>query len=248
MDKPIEYPVCFVHMLRTGGTSLSRMVRDVLGDQCIHRTHQAELIRDILIADRSRNRLWIGGHFLAKQWRRFVGTHQLVTFLRHPATRIKSYYRLILDSPQHGQHERVRKMTFREFVLDNKETNGMIQRLLGRKVVGFDRAAVDEAMLVLKQFAYVGIFEEFYSDVKDLFSKVGLTPPSVVTYANWTDPSRHPETESMASFEIEEVNASDVVLWSSVRYQGEGCKRYAGNDRPEETAALDEKTARIRGS
>jgi hypothetical protein len=108
----------FLHLPKTGGTSLRKMLQRRLGRASMLEIYSWHAEQDLLGADRSvveAHRL-VAGHFRVDAWLPFEDL-PLITMLREPVDRVASHYRYGRSWDQARFHDESCAMSLREFAL-----------------------------------------------------------------------------------------------------------------------------------
>jgi hypothetical protein len=163
-----DFEIAFVHIIKTGGTSITDALTTSFGNRA--RTAPMlpgfrELFLKIPSAD--RNGIQNPGHAPAKILRQYAGPSawdacQTVTSVRNPWDLIYSLYRFIGAHPKHPQFEIVKDLTFDQF----------IEFEFGRRVFSqWDWISENNELLV----KHVLRFESLANDYRQLAQCLGIS-------------------------------------------------------------------------
>lgn len=197
----------FFHMPRTGGTTLSRIIRRYIPDhrRWDHdRYNGGPMAIDEVPGDVLPTIDAALGHIYAPDHRRFSRPHTCVTVLRNPVDRVLSHYAFVYDFPG---FEWVRGLSVSEFVCRAEGGNNFQTALLSRQ------RNLGEAIHLLKTFTLVGTTERFNATADALADLMGW-PRAELPHLN-SRPGRLTRSD-LSSAElalIEQRNSLDMELW-----------------------------------
>jgi Galactose-3-O-sulfotransferase len=217
-------PLIFVHVPRTGGTTLTRLLRQRFDSE---ETFVASLPRTVSAAEefaalpaaaRGRVRLLLIGHDEFSEDEAWPQNAVFITLLRDPVRRVISTYRFIHDHPADPLHEPVVAggMSLREFVtsdLARSINNWQVRCLAGvSKSEDWGPEVVARAKENIERtFTLVGLNERFSETVALLSAMFGLKR---LHYAP-LNVSRAPAAVGPDDVEvIRELNALDCELYA----------------------------------
>ena len=181
--------LCYLHFPKTAGTALATYLVPKRGDRLsIAQWQDGET--DLSAYD------WVHGHIFYDQVQNgYMHRPYLMTMLRNPIERLYSLYRFLGRKPELDLHDRVKDMTFREFVEARIGSNVYMNQLTGSVVYGDDNVPTIEfegtpearmrlARQRLANFDYVGITESFGYSMLLLSHDLGFEPAWAISTAN----------------------------------------------------------------
>ncbi|GEM_PF-276701 len=209
--------VIFLHLMKTAGTTLDRIIRRQYGESKVVRFFPKKLDENISgfkalsEAERSNVKV-IMGHFHFGLHQRLPGEYTYITVLRNPVDRIISEYYYILTHPEHKFHERMTSnyRTLTDFVksgmyhsLDNAQT----KYISARKDLEYG-SYVPEALETAREnlqnhFAVAGLTEKFDETLILLKRIFGWRTPY---YLRENVTMNRPKKGSLAEEELQVIN------------------------------------------
>ena len=249
---PTSAPIYFVHIPRTGGTTLKELIsRQFPADRCLlagSRRRFAEVMDALSDADK-RRLLFVSAHWDTSVTRLLGRAPQFVTMLREPAERLRSHWEIIRRMPEHRLHAEVMAgMSFLTW-LDHAAGGALERDRMTRQIAGVmdgDAATapqgeglVELACERLEEFRFFGIREAYEDSLRLL----------AATF-DWPDFGEAPrlnaaEGRVLAPAEREaarERNPLDVAFYRHARRAFHG--RLAGIETPAPAAAPTSEPAR----
>lgn len=229
--------IAFLHIPRTGGTTLHHYLRAAIGlegffnfdGDCPHLWPRSIAIRGIDDERRMVSRTGredvsemqiISGHF-SYGLHDYLPAASYLTMLRHPLKRVASRYCYILNTPDDPDHEALWRggFTLRDYVLHygmKGTDNGMVRQLTGnmaRPLGGVTTKDLARAKSILVNgMCAVGITELFSRSVEIIFSRLGLSPPTPSERKNATG-GVPPDDLALAESHIMARNKLDLDLY-----------------------------------
>ncbi len=215
-----ERPLLFLHIPKTGGTTLRKHLEHVLGRHAVLRVYGGAAAHAFATGP------------LPEPPVRAVFTHERIayllshpeaprgTMLRHPVDRMLSQYRSARTWPEHPLHEPASQMTPVEFARarltdDNAEGQTWV---LSQTEVGEDRAGrpmdvlLREARANLDAMSFVGLAERFDESLALLSLDLGL-PPSPYARRNTSIDRAGDQLSDRERDAIAEVQPADMELY-----------------------------------
>ncbi len=177
-----ERKIIFVHIQRTGGTSLKKAYRSICRSNLVNGTN-------IVIRERSR-----AAHWPIHKVMEFVKTRSYdgnfsdwfkFTYVRHPLSWMQSQYRFILANRQHPQHSQISSLdNLEEFILwyldKRNEMRGPICQL--------DFLVLPDGGIGVDQIFRL---EEFEAGLDSLSERIGCALPFEHKNASPGSPTQH---------------------------------------------------------
>lgn len=203
----------FVHVPRTGGTTLQRVISDRYPPDRIlsfdDPARAEEAIAALSPAARDEVEAVVG-HVHYGIHRHFDQPARYLTMLRNPATRIASHFRYARSNPRHYLHVEVVE---RGYDLVRYARGELSDELRDGQVRMFSAdASLEEAKRVLaEEFDVVGLTERFDESLLLMQDALGWTTPYYAR-ENRGPTSGEPLTEEALS-EIEAANPLDLALY-----------------------------------
>jgi hypothetical protein len=175
-----EQTVIFLHIGKTGGTTLRKILHRNIGPSEIllvrnpsrtparlRREETLDLFAAIPEADRARPRL-IEGHTIFGLHRFVPRPSTYITLLRHPVALAVSQYNWVRSDPTHWLHQQARAMTIDEYVdsgISLEIDNGQTRAISGDTTTAYGDCS-RETLEIAKQniedhFSVVGLIERF---------------------------------------------------------------------------------------
>jgi hypothetical protein len=200
LRKAGERCIVFMHLPKSGGTTLTRVLRWKYGSQLLvlereTQTTRMEEIAEAVPLSRRRSARVVAGHV-------HHGIHEFIprecayiTLLREPVARVTSYFKFIMSEPRHWLHEQmVLSDTALEDLLETSPPafacNEQTRFISGRGSDGraprseyphLDRDALEDAKRNLERFLVVGVQEEFDETFILIRRALGWRLPMYVT-------------------------------------------------------------------
>ena len=202
----------FLHLLKTGGTSLFRLLRQQYREEVtFHYSQKPEKTLDYFdkLPQEKRDQLkFLHGHLHFGFHKRLRQPSRYITMLRKPVNRVVSQYYFLHQNPNRYLPEKERCKTLREYLelswleLDNDQT----RRIAGDVSHSFKFGEctsdlLDIAKRNLSQCLMVGITERFDESLIVLKHALGMEN---ILYSRFNENFRRPR--------LEEIDASSIEL------------------------------------
>ena len=233
----------FLHMPKTGGTTLNSIIRNMYDHERLYATPEViiehygrdwkqappkerwQFARDTFASlpesekkdiDAVFGHLWFGWHKATERSCRYV------TFLRHPVHRFVSYYNYMRNLDNHPVAEKIQtlNMDFEDFLkereLSNLPSNQQIKFLTG----DFDptlhtlKRAVEN---VKNHFLFVGLTEYFDADLLHLAKLAGWSTPYYTRQNTSRKKITASDLEPAVVHKIMQMNSLDMALYEHVK-------------------------------
>jgi len=214
--------VLFVHVPKTGGTTLHSILSGQLNGIFVESMEHAESSIGSLGESEFAQLELVGGHVP-------YGLHEFVqrpvkyvTMLRDPVRRVVSHYWFVRNDPSHYLYRAVidGDLSLRQYAeggcrLSAEIENGQVWMFSARarRLECADRESLEEAKAVLRdRFAVVGTTERFDESVVAMQRVLGLRPPVYVRQN--TGPAPRGPLDSETRTAIEARNILDTELYT----------------------------------
>jgi hypothetical protein len=191
-DVGAQRPLCFLHIAKTGGTSLSNALGRVYPDdrRFIDGGH---LTVDYL--DRVEGALsgpcFIAGHPGPGVISRLAGKADIITLLRRPDRQAVSHYLHILADPDHPLHHAASRQSFPAFFRENPNLIIFQAISLGEAlstpdapVDPLNRSGVDTLLHFLESLSFVGAIDRAEECCEQLSALLSADPPLRIACLN----------------------------------------------------------------
>ncbi len=188
----------FDHLPKTGGTAVTKWLRDSLGSGCVTSGHLWGRNRDLIQQFGGRFSV-ISAHAHFRPGDGFDPRYRYVTLLREPIDRTLSWLYFTIENPGHetAAHERIAPAVLRFVESEGREVD---ERLLddisnvyckhfAEVLEGDGRLSegrVADSLTALQSYSVAGIYEEMPAFVGELGALVGLPPPAALPHAHVT--------------------------------------------------------------
>jgi hypothetical protein len=217
-------PIVFIHIPKTGGTTVYAMIRDVHKCSDLHKLHpgRESLEKYAALPEERKNQLKvIYGHSDMRVQKLLPPSARYVTLLREPAARVISHYYYVRGEASNPLHELALQSSLSDWVERcgmEEMDNGQVRRLAGAMDAPFGTCSaemLETAKRNVKEvFAVVGLMERFdhsYALMSQVFGwPIRYYPPQNVT----ADKPELREVSPEAIRVIERRNQFDMELYA----------------------------------
>lgn len=231
--RPTTVPTVFLHMPRTGGTTLNTIFKRVYAAGPLFQaglngsTHIDACARFVALPPEQRAAFaYVTGHLERAVLTSIPGRPFIFTFLRDPVTRLPSLYAYVKRTPDHHMHPWLvhTNASLEHFVARcpwDEVQNGMTRRLAGVfQARTNERIDLLRAVATIKRYvAFVGLQEDFDTSLRCLGRLLGL-PESDLHYVRQNvnpDPAALEAPDTNAIDAIRFYNALDCALYDFCR-------------------------------
>ncbi|MEO9459483.1 MAG: sulfotransferase family 2 domain-containing protein [Sulfitobacter sp.] len=214
----------FLHLPKTGGRSLVEVINANIPRAKIFPYVEWNKIVDNI--SKQKDYYHFRGHLFYEIGNIINRPVKYITMMRNPIDRIVSQYRFICRTPDHKRYNKVKDMSFREFISEKGNHRCYIRFLtyVPRQTGSLPysdemipqknrRSAVELAKERLDGFEFVGITEKF-SESLDVFSgRFGWPKPGILPRNNASPDYDRIELTSSDIRLIQEYSADDIEIY-----------------------------------
>ena len=230
LDRPVAEDqrgtvLLFLHIPRTGGSTLLRLLDRQYGGEAVLKAHDA-VSADVvarLHAERPARTRVIAGHFYYGVHSRLAASCRYMTFLRDPVERVVSHYHFVRSRPGHYLHAAAATMSLPEYVEScgaAEPNNDQTRLLAGEEMLPSDGTASDAMLPIAKQnldsHAAVGLTDAFDASIVVMQRVFGWGRPFYVL-ENRSDRKRGDRLPPDVGDLIRIRNALDLELYEHAR-------------------------------
>ncbi len=191
-DVGAQRPLCFLHIAKTGGTSLSNALGRVYPDDRRF-SDGGNITVDYL--DRVEGALsgpcFIAGHPGPGVVPRLAGKADIITMLRRPDRQAVSHYLHILTEPGNPFHHSARRQPFSAFIRENPHliicqaaSLGVALSTHDAPVDPLNRNGLDTLLRFLESLTFVGAIDRAEECCAQLSARFAIDPPLRLAYRN----------------------------------------------------------------
>lgn len=213
--------IVFFHIPKTAGSSFNRMLRENYGDalySCdLNGSHHAGRERFQAMPEEERLRFHcITGHLMPEFLAHVPKPYTLLTFLRHPVSRVVSLYNYFMTVDQSPLRDSLRAsgVGLRDYVTSGPEDetrNGMVRRLTGTLYrptsLSGDELLRRAKDTLRKYFRFVGLQENFDASCRAVQKLCGLTKVVSCT----VNPSRGRKPSDLKPATVQAIRRANVL-------------------------------------
>lgn len=218
----------FIHLPRTGGTSISNSLIMQYGISSVYRCEEISLgvYKTRRHIDFRKPCLVMGHVPLGVHVQLGAESARYFTMIREPFSRLVSHYNYVIQNKKHYLHRQVvdKKMSFEQYISSNLSgelSNGLVRQLSGH-TTSWDCAPdfnelYDLTLAKLNQFSAIGIMEEFSLSMELFCAQLGWEIPPYVMQENSSN------TKELDNFSYEQCrelvcakNEKDVMLYKYI--------------------------------
>ncbi|KAF0817853.1 MULTISPECIES: sulfotransferase family 2 domain-containing protein [unclassified Cytobacillus] len=219
MDNHENRLLIFVHILKTGGTTLEKILQGQYNNIFLtNRTgkmYTQESIKQLFSENMKKNLNCVSGHFPFGIHQLFPRPFTYMTILREPIDRVISLYFFILNNPRHSMHRIIKNMSFKDFIFNNRYKHLYVNHQTFW-VSGGKEPDLSKAKENLEQyFSIVGITELFNESIFIMKETLGWSN-LVVDYKRYNVNNNRPSKKQIPKELIEKLvsdNRLDLELY-----------------------------------
>lgn len=218
-----EDQLCFLHIGKTGGTTLVNVLQAVLEKSKICPKYHME---DIYKSSREElaRYTFFRGHFTYDIHRLLPGNPILITMLRYPISRTRSLYQHVKLDKKNSLHEFIEPLSFSEFIQAQPkvrvEASNWQTRIITNQLQPSATPDLELAKKRLREnFYYVGLMERYVDSIilLNYTFKFGWLPLAFNKYkmlnlAQKTPIQQNNMTPAIVK-KIKEINSLDIQLY-----------------------------------
>jgi hypothetical protein len=220
-----DQALIFLHLMKTGGTTLFRLLRQNFPQQLtFHYTQEkpGKRLEDLYhLSQAERDRLkFLHGHIHYGFHEQFNQPCRYVSIIRNPINRVVSLYYFIHQNPNRNLPEASRCQTLRDYLdsnpfgIDNDQTRRIAGSISNHYPFGqCDSELLDVAKQNLRKFLVIGVTERFDESLLVLKYALGLEK---ILYYRFNENSRKPKLEDIDSHDLKRIqhyNQLDTALY-----------------------------------
>jgi hypothetical protein len=215
--------VLFIHLEKTGGTSLTEMFRQLDGVDVRYTSEP--------VSTELQGFAVVAGHMQADQFMNLLEDYFSFTFIRKPVDRLVSLYRFWAshkDEVVKANEEQMRLCriakdhSFKEFIrlseMMPKCDNPLVRTFCGEKLMAsvssVSMKEFEIALKNMKKLDYVGCYENFDNSCETLFRLLGLENPEILHEMNVEKmvQNGHPNIEFVPKVIVENLDEGSADL------------------------------------
>ncbi len=210
-----------MHIPKTGGITLRNIIDKQYAQEQIMKLPQKRKLAQVLNQPKRNfeNLQCIYGHHRFGIHEHFQKPFSYITMLRHPVERIISTYFFILQNERNRMHEKVKNMTFEEFILSPDPniqvplSNHQTRFISGEKNPDFQKAQLN----IKQHFSAIGITEMYNESLFIMKKKLGWNDISYTKKNITKIRSKKDDIPEDLLQVIKEKNELDIQLYDDAK-------------------------------